>query len=581
MSRWLVPLVVLGVVLSFIVPTLLLLPTAAPAASVNSGARTDLNGYTFTITESGLPAGWKWTGTFMGNHTNSNQTSITWSMAPGTYNWSVLPTSFTIGGKAWPEYAPSPARGTIHVIDTSMSVDVTFAPAWTITFSETGLPTGTNWSSRILSYGSTPNTTFHSTVAVVHYPLANGSYSFQVFNVSGAYGTRYIPTISNYGPIKLKGKNITETVVYNTYYSLNASTSPAGGGTVTPTNGSYLSGTDVQVVPVPANGYVFSRWIGAGSGSYTGPNETANVTMNAPINETAVFVGATYDITFTETGLPMATEWSVTLNGSLESSSTDTIVFAEVSDTYAFNVSSVAGYTVSPASGNVVVDGAPVPQAIMFSVIVGPSYNVTFTESGLSTGTSWSVTLSGSLLSSTTSMIVFNHEPNGSYSYTVGAVTGYTASPVSGTIVVNGGPTAQSIDFTTPGNYSLTFTESGLPSGTVWSVTVNGVSHQSNSASLVLQVANGSYTFVPNNVTGFTVFPVEGMVTVQGQGATEAVLYTATTTGGSGSSSGLTTLDWIIILVVILAIIAAIIAVLTTRGRKPTPVVQPTQNPKP
>ncbi|MGC8688950.1 MAG: S53 family peptidase, partial [Thermoplasmata archaeon] len=75
------------------------------------------------------------------------------------------------------------------------------------------------------------------------------------------------------------------------------------------------------------------------------------------------------------------------------------------------------------------------------------TYTVTFTESGLPSGTSWSVTLAGSTKSSTTNTITFS-EPNGSYSFSVGAVTGYTASPSSGTITVNGANVNQAITFT-------------------------------------------------------------------------------------------------------------------------------------
>jgi len=56
------------------------------------------------------------------------------------------------------------------------------------------------------------------------------------------------------------------------------------------------------------------------------------------------------------------------------------------------------------------------PQAIK-------KYSVTFTESGLPSGTSWSVTLNGNTESSTTNTISFS-EPNGTYSYVVASVTG-------------------------------------------------------------------------------------------------------------------------------------------------------------
>ncbi|MGC8620276.1 MAG: hypothetical protein ACP5LA_07265, partial [Thermoplasmata archaeon] len=73
-------------------------------------------------------------------------------------------------------------------------------------------------------------------------------------------------------------------------------------------------------------------------------------------------------------------------------------------------------------------------------------YKITFTESGLPTGTSWSVTLNGTTESSTTNTITFT-EPNGTYAYSIGIIGGYTASPSSGTITVNGANVNQEITF--------------------------------------------------------------------------------------------------------------------------------------
>ncbi|MFZ0699719.1 MAG: protease pro-enzyme activation domain-containing protein [Thermoplasmata archaeon] len=96
------------------------------------------------------------------------------------------------------------------------------------------------------------------------------------------------------------------------------------------------------------------------------------------------------------------------------------------------------------------------------------TYNLTFTESGLSSGTSWSVTVtpmlgdanctvSGSACSislqrtatftSGTSSLIWP-EVYGTYTYTVQAVSGYTSSPSSGTLTVNGANVNQGIAFT-------------------------------------------------------------------------------------------------------------------------------------
>ncbi len=76
-----------------------------------------------------------------------------------------------------------------------------------------------------------------------------------------------------------------------------------------------------------------------------------------------------------------------------------------------------------------------------------PIFPLNLTETGLSPGTSWSVSLNGTSNSSTTATIGFR-ETNGTYSYSVATVPGYTASPSSGSITVSGSAVAQTITFT-------------------------------------------------------------------------------------------------------------------------------------
>ncbi len=74
---------------------------------------------------------------------------------------------------------------------------------------------------------------------------------------------------------------------------------------------------------------------------------------------------AEYAVTFTESGLPSGTSWSVTLNGTLQSSTSASMTFSEADGSYVFTVGSIAGYTVGP-EGNVTVSGAPVSVPILF-----------------------------------------------------------------------------------------------------------------------------------------------------------------------------------------------------------------------
>jgi YVTN family beta-propeller protein len=158
-----------------------------------------------------------------------------------------------------------------------------------------------------------------------------------------------------------------------------------------------------------------------------------------------------YTATFTESGLPGGTAWSVELNGTTQSSSGPSITFDVQNGTDPFTVTPVAGFSASPASGSVVINGDFPTTTIAFapssSTGAPPAkYSVTFTESGLSTGTRWMVELNGTAASSLTSSLVFS-EPNGTETFTVGAVSGYMDTPQTGALLVAGTPVTQSIQF--------------------------------------------------------------------------------------------------------------------------------------
>ncbi|MGI0071434.1 MAG: ABC transporter permease [Thermoplasmata archaeon] len=81
----------------------------------------------------------------------------------------------------------------------------------------------------------------------------------------------------------------------------------------------------------------------------------------------------------------------------------------------------------------------------------------TFTESGLPAGTTWSVDVAGTTLSSTTPYVNFSLASGPEYAYSVGNVTGYTAKPASGTVELSGSAGSVDINFVaTPGSASST-----------------------------------------------------------------------------------------------------------------------------
>ncbi len=68
-------------------------------------------------------------------------------------------------------------------------------------------------------------------------------------------------------------------------YELTTSASPAEGGSVSPSSGSFTSGKEVSITAKPSGGYVFKNW----SGSITGTTNPVKMTMNSDKELTAVF----------------------------------------------------------------------------------------------------------------------------------------------------------------------------------------------------------------------------------------------------------------------------------------------------
>jgi hypothetical protein len=222
-----------------------------------------------------------------------------------------------------------------------------------------------------------------------------------------------------------------------------------------------------------------------------------------------------HSVDFTETGLPTGQNWSVTLAGTTHSSTGTTVSFSEPNGTYSYTVPAVAGFRVDPDEGSVTVTGAT-KTAISFTEIV-PKYPVSFLQSGLPTGTNWSVTLGASTVYSTQPSIVF-HVPNGQYDYAAGAIVGYAATPSSGSVTVSGAGDNTTVAFAPlpPGVYPVAFNETGLGPGTNWSVTLGTQVRSSNTSQIEFVRMNGTYAYSVGSVAGFHVSGRSGQLTVAG-----------------------------------------------------------------
>lgn len=198
---------------------------------------------------------------------------------------------------------------------------------------------------------------------------------------------------------------------------------------------------------------------------------SSSVYINASGSANCSGFGTPYPVSFTESGLTIGVSWAVGLGGVTVSSSSPTIDFSELNGTYGYTVAPEPGYLVSPSSGSVTVDGGAVSIPVTFTAIPPSTFALTFTESGLPSGTAWSVSVEGRALTSTTAELPFS-ESNGTYTFAVGAVPGYTATPSSGTVTVSGGAPTQSIVFTA--NATTSPSSSHPPPSFPWTYVILG-----------------------------------------------------------------------------------------------------------
>lgn len=139
-----------------------------------------------------------------------------------------------------------------------------------------------------------------------------------------------------------------------------------------------------------------------------------------------------------------------------------------------------------------------------------PYYSITFSESGLSSGTLWCIKLNGITQSSSNNIITF-YEPNGTYSYVIQGTSGYQTGNYSGVIVINGDSINESIVWSTI-IYSIRITEYEKSNSQSWSATLTGktligqavnVTSSSTGDTVTFNEPDGTYSYIIHPSSGF------------------------------------------------------------------------------
>lgn len=145
-----------------------------------------------------------------------------------------------------------------------------------------------------------------------------------------------------------------------------------------------------------------------------------------------------------------------------------------------------------------------------------PGFPVTFAETGLPSGSTWTVSIFGTEVSSQSPTLEFD-EPNGTYLYQVEPVPAFTILGATAWFLVSGSAIAVSIEFAPIHDlFQVVWEETGLPTGSPWSVVVGGEAENSSSSWATAYLVNGTYPYIVPRVLQGSANPSSGEVDVEG-----------------------------------------------------------------
>jgi DNA-binding beta-propeller fold protein YncE len=433
-------------------------------------------------------------------------------------------------------------QGTLSIISANVS------PSYPVIFGESGLAPNTEWN---VTFANVPG---FALAAPILFTFPNGTYSFNVGKVPGYSAT------PESGNVTVNGSVLDVSIAFSPVppparYPAGFEETGLNSGTTWSINlnGSVDYSSNADISFNLSNGtYDFA--VDPVSGFMAHP-DSGNATINGssvttPIEFVPIPPPMAYEVSFNETGLPAGRVWSVVVGGTLETSSNPILEFNLTNGTHSFSIPDSLGYSPTPVSGAVAVNGSPVAVAVTFHTTPPPpTYLVTFFEAGLPKGVQWYLNATGpiELYSGATATTTGGMLPNGSYTYSISSSDKrYQPIPSAGTFTISGAALGENVTFQFV-TYSVSFSETGLPSGIPWSVTLNGLLRESNGSSATFEEPNGTFGYNVTRVPGYTLGPTPGLVTVAGGNQSVTLSFRVPTFQVIFSATGLPKgVDWIV-----------------------------------
>lgn len=293
-------------------------------------------------------------------------------------------------------------------------------------------------------------------------------------------------------------------------------------------HGNRCTGTNTSTFNHPRSGVFDSE-----NGYIHMTNYLHNTGNLSVINSSTNKIESKYSVIFTESGLPSNATWYVNITGQASSgpineAGTFNIYLVNGTYNYTSTTSDKQYYAYGATYGKTTVSGSS-------DVIQIPFYSELFqlniNEAGLPYGNSWYVNLSTGMKShQITGSIYTTDLMNGTYNFTVATSNkSLEVSSALGTFTINGATVNVSVKFSEL--FTVTLTETGLPSIDYWYVNITGESSSDSGqlaagSSYSFSLINGTYdyTIATSNKT-YEVTSALTSFTVKGSSVSRAIRF--------------------------------------------------------
>ncbi|MGC8584532.1 MAG: hypothetical protein ACP5L4_00175 [Thermoplasmata archaeon] len=433
------------------------------------------NAYNVTFIEYGLPTNTLW-GIYLGRGLYKTTTnSVTISLKNGTYTYFIYDSN--------KDYYTRIPNGIVTVSGTSQTIFVFFQPYYSkIYFNETGIPVNTTW------YVNVNGTTYQTDRNSIMIEEMNGTYYFYI----SSSNKNYYPNPSK-GIFNATGKTVTIKISFLPYYytiNFTAVGLPSGTTWGLIYNRTYQT-TGNYIIMKFING-TYNLSVFDNNSNFMPENRVMEINVNGSNENIQVyFMPVLYPVVFQEYGLPMDTLWYVNISGKTYITENSSVTIYLQNGSYYYTVSSENKiYYTEQFYGNFTLNGSIKIIKIYFQKYL---LQVNFTESGLPSWITWSISVDSIKYYSNTTYLVI-YLTNGSYRYIPSSSDNiYYANP--GYINVSGENMKINVLFYEL-NYTLIFYASSVPKYTYWGVNLsNGMRKITYLHEIVFNLTNGTYYY--------------------------------------------------------------------------------------